>query len=137
MIPSVTGARTLIVDDWEQGARAIQNSLTEDGITSVWARNSAEAIDMTSAAGFDLIVVNLALANEDPLKLVSALRASDVTHEVPLLLMAEPGEKDRILRGFELGANDWLVQPMDPNELRARREIRSAGSSTRIGYGPI
>src|SRR3954453_2577156 len=59
MIPSVTGARTLIVDDWEQGARAIQNSLTEDGITSVWARNSAEAIDMASAAGFDLIVVNL------------------------------------------------------------------------------
>ena len=37
-----------------------------------------------------------------------------------MLLVGESGEKDRILRGFELGANDWLVQPIDPNELRAR-----------------
>jgi two-component system, cell cycle response regulator len=66
------------------------------------------------------------LTNEDPLKLVSALRASDATHETPLLLVAEPGEKDRILRGFELGASDWLMQPVDPNELRvrARNQIR-------------
>jgi two-component system cell cycle response regulator len=72
------------------------------------------------------LVISLSLAGEDPLKLVSALRASDKTHESPLLLVAEPCEKDRILRGFELGANDWLVQPIDPNELRvrARNQIR-------------
>ena len=32
----------------------------------------------------------------------------------------KPDEKDRILRGFELGVNDWLMQPLDPHELRAR-----------------
>jgi two-component system cell cycle response regulator len=37
-----------------------------------------------------------------------------------MLLIGEAGERDRILRGFELGANDWLLQPVDPNELRAR-----------------
>jgi two-component system cell cycle response regulator len=35
-------------------------------------------------------------------------------------VVGEPGGRDRILRGFELGANDWLIQPIDPHELRAR-----------------
>jgi two-component system cell cycle response regulator len=87
---------------------------------SVYARGGVEAIGMASAANFDLLVVNLSLADEDPLQLVSILRASDMAHDTPMLLVGEPGDKDRILRGFELGANDWLVQPIDPHELRAR-----------------
>ena len=119
-IPSIAGARALIVDDWEQTGQTIQDALAEDGVIPALARNGADAITMTNAVTFDLIVVNLTMAGEDPLKLVSALRAADATHETPLLLVAEAVEKDRILRGFELGANDWLVQPIDRNELRAR-----------------
>ncbi|MDB5400853.1 MAG: two-component system, cell cycle response regulator [Acetobacteraceae bacterium] len=120
LIPSIAGARALVIDDWGQNAQGIQDALAEDGVISACAHGVTEAIRMTAAANFDLLVVNLSLANEDPLKLVSILRASDATHETPLLLVGEPGEKDRILRGFELGANDWLIQPIDPHELRAR-----------------
>jgi two-component system cell cycle response regulator len=120
MIPSIAGARALVIDDWEQSAQSIQNALAGEGVISAHARDCAEAMEMTAAVNFDLLVVNLSLSDEDPLKLVSILRASDATHETPLLLVGEPGEKDRILRGFELGANDWLVQPVDPHELRAR-----------------
>jgi two-component system cell cycle response regulator len=119
-IPSIAGARILVVDDWDQSARGIRDALVEDGFVLAFAHGGAEAICTSAAANFDLLVVNLALADEDPLKLVSILRASDATHETPLLLVGEPGDKERILRGFELGANDWLVQPIDPNELRAR-----------------
>jgi len=94
--------------------------LAEDGVISVSARGAAEAVGMASATNFDLLVVNLSLGDEGPLKLVSILRASDSTHETPMLLVGEPAEKNRILRGFELGANDWLVHPIDPHELRAR-----------------
>jgi two-component system cell cycle response regulator len=120
LIPSIAGAHILVVDDWDQSAQSIQDALAEDAVMSVYARGGAEAIAMSATANFDLLVVNLSLADEDPLKLVSILRASDATHETPMLLVGVPGEKDRILRGFELGANDWLVQPIDPHELRAR-----------------
>ncbi len=120
LIPSVAGARVLIVDDWDQSARGIQDALIVDGIVPAHASSQAEAIALTAAVNFDLLVINLSLAEEDPLRLVSMLRASDITHETPLLLLGEAGEKDRILRGFALGANDCLVQPVDPNELRAR-----------------
>ncbi len=120
LIPPVAGARALVVDDWDQSSQTIRDALAEDGVIPALAHNGAEAVTLTGAMAFDLVVINLTMTNEDPLKLISALRAADITHETPLLLVAEPGEKDRILRGFELGANDWLMQPIDPNELRAR-----------------
>jgi two-component system cell cycle response regulator len=119
-VPSIAGARALVIDDWDKCAQSIQDALSEDGVISALARSGVEAVRMTTAVNFDLVVVNLSLVDEDPLKLVSILRAADTTHETPLLLVGEPGEKDRILRGFELGANDWLAQPIDPHELRAR-----------------
>ncbi len=120
LVPSIAGARALVVDDWDQSARAIQDALAGDGVVSATASDGAEAIGLAAEVDFDIVVINLSLAGEDPLKLISILRASDTTHETPLLLVAEAGERDRVLRGFELGANDWLVQPIDANELRAR-----------------
>jgi two-component system cell cycle response regulator len=66
------------------------------------------------------VVLSLSMTAEDPLRLASLLRAGDATQDIPLLLIAEPEQKDRILRGFDLGANDWLLRPIDDNELRAR-----------------
>jgi two-component system cell cycle response regulator len=118
--PSVAGAQALVVDDWDLGAQTVQEALAREGIIAGRARTGAEAMELSAAVPFDLIVLSLSLIEEDPLKLASGLRAADATHEIPLLLIAEPEERDRMLRGFELGANDWLVLPLDENELRAR-----------------
>ncbi len=117
---SVAGGRALVVDDWDQNARTIRQALARDGIVTSLARSGAEAMELSGASRFDLIVLSLCLAEEDPLQLASRMRAADATHEVPLLLIAEPEERDSIMRGFDLGANDWLVLPLDENELRAR-----------------
>ena len=119
-LPSVAGARALVVDDWDLGAQTMQEALSRDGIVAGRARSGAEALALSAAIPFDLIVLSLSLIEEDPLKLASQLRAADATHEIPVLLIAEPEERDSILRGFDLGANDWLVLPLDENELRAR-----------------
>jgi two-component system, cell cycle response regulator len=119
-IPSAAGARALVVDDWDLSAQTIQDALAREGIIPGRARTQAEAMMLSAAIPFDMIVLSLALAEEDPLKLASSLRAADATHDIPLLLVAEPEERDRLLRGFDLGANDWLLLPIDENELRAR-----------------
>jgi two-component system cell cycle response regulator len=119
-VPAVAGARALVVDDWDLGAESIQEALARDGIVAGRARTADEAMSLSAAIPFDLIVLSLSLIEEDPLKLASLLRAADATHEIPMLLIAEPEERGNILRGFDLGANDWLVLPLDENELRAR-----------------
>ena len=117
--PSVAGARALVMDDWDLGAQTIQDALAREGIVA----GRPAAAPRRCALGGHPVRPHRAqpvAVEEDPLKLASSLRAADATHEIPLLLVAEPEERERILRGFDLGANDWLVLPVDENELRAR-----------------
>ncbi|MGE0416546.1 MAG: PleD family two-component system response regulator [Acetobacteraceae bacterium] len=120
VVPAVAGAHVLVIDDWDLGARTVSEALARDEIRSDHARTEAEAMAKAESGAYDLIVTSMALVDEDPLKLVAQLRASDVTHDTPLLLIAESHDHERVLRGFELGANDWLTLPVDENELRAR-----------------
>ena len=123
---SVTGARALVVDDWDLGALAAQDALAREGIVTSVARSEAEALAVSSEGAFDLIVLSLSMAGNDPLRLASRLRADRATQEIPLLLIAKPEQRERLLRGFDLGANDWVLRPVDENELRvrARNQIR-------------
>ncbi len=118
--PSIAGARALVIDDWDSGAQSIQDALARSGVVAGRARTQAEALRLSNGVPFDLIVLSLDLGEEDPLKLVSSLRAADATRDVPMLLVTEPNERARLLRAFELGANDWLQLPLDEHELRAR-----------------
>jgi two-component system cell cycle response regulator len=118
--PAIAGARVLVVDDWEFEARFLQECLAREDVIPGIARSEEEMLSLVWAIDFDLIVLSLSLASGDPLALASRLRASDRTQEVPLLLVAEPEHRSRIVRGFDLGANDWLLRPVDENELRAR-----------------
>lgn len=124
--PSITGARALIVDDWETSAQHVLDALSHEGIVPGRARTEAEALALTLAIPFDLIVLSLSMATDDPLRLASRLRAENATQETPLIIVAEPEQRDRLLRGFDLGANDWVLRPVDENELRlrARNQIR-------------
>ncbi len=119
-LPSITGARALVVDDRQDDVLAVQNALARDGVLTGRASGEAEALKLSHVTPFDLIVLSLSLNAEDPLRLASLLRAADRTHDIPMLLIANPEQKRRILRGFDLGANDWLLRPLDENELRAR-----------------
>ena len=119
-IPSLEGARALVVDDWDASAAALEDALAQEGLAASRARTQAEAVSLSTVIPFDLIVLSLTLTESDPLQIAAYLRAADVTHETPLLLIAEPEERDYLLRGLELGANDWLMLPLDPSELRAR-----------------
>jgi len=118
--PSVEGARALVVDDWEPTARTLQEGLAREGIGADRAAGAAEAVNLAEEGRFDLIVLSLSLRRTDALQFASRLRATDRAHQIPMLLIADPEQKARTLRGFDLGADDWLVRPVDVNELRAR-----------------
>jgi len=119
-LPSVSGARALVVDDWDESATAVQNALLEEGIIAGRATCESEMQALTQAISFDLVVISLSMVADDPLRLASRLRAGQSTQEIPMLVIAETEQRDLVLRGFDLGANDWLLRPLDALELRAR-----------------
>jgi len=74
----------------------------------------------------ELVIVSLSLPDGDPLRLVSQWRANETSRRLPILLVADDSELPRLAKGLDLGANDYLIRPVDRNELlaRVRTQIR-------------
>ncbi len=124
--PSVRGARAVVVDDDPLSGDRIVSCLALEGIEVSVEKNAAAGFDTICRSPVDLAIVSLLSADDDPLRFASRLRADASTREVPLLLIADEAHRHLLHRAFELGANDYIVAPIDPNELRvrARNQIR-------------
>ncbi|SCB59980.1 response regulator receiver modulated diguanylate cyclase [Rhizobium aethiopicum] len=69
---------------------------------------------------FDLVIVNANFDDYDPLRLCSQLRSLERTRFLPILIITEQGADDMVVRALDLGVNDYIIRPVDPNELVAR-----------------
>jgi two-component system cell cycle response regulator len=69
---------------------------------------------------YDLLIVSLSLADADGLRLCSQVRSLDRTRHLPIIMLVDPGDDARLLRGLDMGVNDYVVRPLDRNELLAR-----------------
>ncbi|MGG5887237.1 PleD family two-component system response regulator [Falsiroseomonas sp. HC035] len=118
--PSVAGARALIVNEDAAEAEALGLVLAADGIEVAHCADPSESWDILQDGLHDVVLLSLSLDGGDALRLASRLRAHAATRDVPVLLVADHGQKGLVLRGFDLGANDHVIRPVDPNELRAR-----------------
>ena len=101
-IPNVAGARALVIDEWELNGDVILRALAREGIEADPVRTGAEVVALASQNSYDLIVISLQLADEDSLKLVSALRAADSTHETTLCSSPKPASANGLLRVLNL-----------------------------------
>jgi two-component system cell cycle response regulator len=84
-----------------------------------------EALVACCDATIDLVILSMP-GKVDALRVVSQLRANEPSRLVPILLIGDPDEMSRLAKGLDLGATDYLVRPLDRNELlaRARTQIR-------------
>ena len=73
---------------------------------------------------YDCVIISTGFAECDPLRLCSQLRSLDRTRFLPIILVAEPGEDERVVRALELGVNDYIVRPLDQHELIARLQTQ-------------
>ena len=112
--------RILIVDDQARSSARISGALNEAGHEAIVVDDAAAALQKARAGAFDLIIVSLSIRNYDGLRLCSQLRTAEETRTVPLLIIVEDPEDSRLARGLDMGINDYLVRPIESNELFAR-----------------
>jgi len=111
--------KVLLVDDRRSSYERLAAMLASQHDVTV-ETDPQEALFRAAEGSFELVVVSLALANFDGLRLCSQLRSLERTRMVPILLLTEPEDNARLLRGLDLGVNDYVVRPVDRNELLAR-----------------
>ncbi|WP_439576169.1 PleD family two-component system response regulator [Phreatobacter sp.] len=125
--------RILLVDDRPSSHERIVGGLRSEQSVDVETRPQ-EALFRAAEGSYDLVMVSLGLADFDPLRLCSQIRSLDRTRSLPILVIAEPEDDARLLRGLDIGVNDYLLRPIDRNELcaRVRTQVRRKRYTDRL-----
>jgi two-component system, cell cycle response regulator len=115
-------ARILIVEeDAFAAARIAETLAVADQVTVVGSCTEAQSrLDPQT----ELIIISLTSPDPDPLRLVSQCRTNELFRQLPILLIAADRDLPRLAKGLDLGANDYLIRPVDRNELLARTGIQ-------------
>jgi two-component system copper resistance phosphate regulon response regulator CusR len=109
--------KILLVEDEPSAAAYLAKGLTEAGFTVETARDGNSGLHAAASGDHDLIVLDVMLPGIDGYAVLSALRTSKGT---PVLMLTARSKTDDKVKGFELGADDYLVKPFEFPELLAR-----------------
>lgn len=111
--------RVLVVEDQLRAGNRIVRALEPLHAASVETDTTA-ALEALLDGAFDVAVVSLNLSNVDALRLCSQLRSHETTRHLPIIMLVDSGDEARLLRGLDLGVNDYLMRPIDRSEMLAR-----------------
>ena len=111
------GGRVLIVDDDMRQAEKMSAELSSEHRVTI--ESDPEAALVAAKGALDLIIVNVAAAGFDGLRIVAQAKSGDA-RRAPILAVVEPAERPRMVKALELGAADILSRPIDTEELSAR-----------------
>ena len=127
------GGRILLVDDAPGTVARVHQALAP--LCQVdHEGDPQEALFRAAEGDYDLVVISLNLKLVDGLRLCSHLRSLDRTRALPILVIVDPEDNVRLMRALDLGVNDYLVRPIDRNEMQARvrTQIRRKRFSDRL-----
>lgn len=106
----------VVDDDVELGSMLLERFAIE-GFSSQHATSGAEALDLLEEKSFDLLVVDVMMPGIDGFELLRRIR---LVYRVPVVMLTARGDDADKIAGFEIGADDYLPKPFNPNELVAR-----------------
>lgn len=111
--------KVLVVDDTPSSYEKVVKIMAQKYTVSV-VTDAQQALFRAAEEEFDTVIVSLGLSEYDPLRFCSHLRSLERTRMMPILALADYEHEDKIIRALDLGVNDYVRRPIDPNELLAR-----------------
>ena len=112
------GGRVLIVDDNERQAARVAAELGVEHRPVI--ESDPEKAKVSAGGPVDLVIVNAAAKGFDGLRFTASLRSEERSRQLPVLAMVDPDDRGRMVKALEIGVNDILSRPVDPQELSAR-----------------
>lgn len=132
--------RALLVEDDAEVARVIRNGFKKQGIELEWVRTGIQAIRSLRAGYYDAMILELMLPDIDGLDLCRDLRG--LGNRIPICMLTARDTLEDKLKGFHVGADDYLTKPFQVDELLARvrvmaRRNRQDRHQSRVVFGPL
>jgi signal transduction histidine kinase len=115
--------KILIVDDVAINIDLMKSILQENNYLIASAKNGRSALAKTMANVFDLILLDIVLPDIDGFEVCRQIKANSMNRETPVIFLTAQRDEDSLVRGFRLGAVDYVLKPFSAEELRARVEL--------------
>ena len=130
----MTPARVLLIEDDPSILRALKDNFAARGYAVQTARNGEEGLDAAMNGRPDLIVLDIMLPKVNGYEICRAVRREKL--EMPILMLTAKGQEEDIIRGLELGADDYITKPFSIRELMARAQafLRRYQAGAEPGY---
>jgi two-component system cell cycle response regulator len=111
--------KVLIIDNRVVASERTKSALVPHHEVTV-VDDPLTAVMHASETRYELIIINLDMDNVDGLRLCSQLKSLERTRQTPILIVVAPDDHQRLLRALDMGVNDYLIRPIDKQELLAR-----------------
>ncbi|WP_058305697.1 hybrid sensor histidine kinase/response regulator [Gracilibacillus massiliensis] len=116
-------SRLLLVDDERINLSVVSKILDPKSFDISFASSGEEALEKINQYKFDLVISDVMMPNMSGYELTRRIREHTSLAELPILLLTARGRPEDLETGFLSGANDYVVKPIEPLELRARVRI--------------
>ncbi len=110
----------LIVDDNPNNLQVLANLLQEEKYGIEFAVNGEATLDWLKNRQFDLILLDINMPGMNGFEVCKKIRSNQETYDIPIIFLSAESERESILKGFEVGAQDFVIKPFDSRELLAR-----------------
>lgn len=127
----------LIVEDEPDIVELLQYNLEREGYRVFSAQDGERGLQIARTRRPDLLLLDLMLPGINGLEVTRALKSTESTQEIPIIMVTAKGEESDVVLGLELGADDYVAKPFSPREVVARvrtvlrRQARASKGDTR------
>ena len=123
MAADLAGKRILIVDDTKEIVQVVSQRLKSWGYEVLMATNGEEGLKMALEQLPDLILLDIMMPGMKGRDVCAHLKANPKTQRIPVIFLTALGLADHVKSGLEVGADDYIVKPFEPAELRDRIRV--------------
>jgi DNA-binding NarL/FixJ family response regulator len=129
--------KILVIDDESRMRKLVVEALAAEGYRTLEAPNGREGVVLAGRESPDLIVCDITMPEMNGHRVLQTLRDQPATAQIPFIFLTGWGEREDVRAGMNLGADDYLVKPVDPTELLAavRSRLRRSKQAGGSGHG--
>lgn len=122
----------LIVDDIPQNIQVLGSILKKAGYAISYATSGKQALSLIESEAFDLVLLDVMMPQMDGFEVCRKIQALLNGQELPIVFLTAKTEKEDIVKGFEVGAVDYIAKPFNSAELLARVRTHLALKHSRV-----
>ena len=112
--------RIVLAEDEPQIARLVEFKLKKEGYQIVWKENGEEALKAIKADRPDLILLDVMMPVMDGYEVLRRVKEDENLKSIPVVMLTARAQERDVVKGIDLGAEDYITKPFHPAELLAR-----------------